>query len=395
MSDFTWGSIVPLIGGETIAMERTFGTRPEYILSYSPFVANDLHLLNYYDNEVPYHLIDKEEGFTPKRVDVVNAVCPCAGLSSLSPTSSADSKTNDWMFDSAKYVFENVKPKVLWGENAPQFATNKGTKIREKLRDLAFENDYSMSVIKTKSLVHGLPQIRVRSFYFFWQGMDAPLFDYYSRPHVRFEDLLRGVTSNTQREPIGQGKPSDNKYLKFILESVRKQTFQEFYDSLEKSVGVIDVIERESDWTTCAEWMEANGYDREAKSSRRRQAKLDDHKGYMKKDLVIAKDYIGAFVGHMPSSIKHPDYDRYIDYREAMTIMGLPQDFILGDPKKSTNHICQNVPVQTATDMATEVREALLGNRKSSGHRYVVQDNIHQKVEETLYPTRTLVDFAV
>jgi site-specific DNA-cytosine methylase len=394
MNAMTWSSIVPLIGGETIAMERVFGNRPEELLSYSPFASNDAHIVNHYDGEVPYRLIDKEE-FTPRRVDVVNSVCPCAGLSSLSPTSAADSKVNEWMFESSKYVFENVKPTVLWGENAPHFATNKGTLIRERLRDMALDHGYSMSVMKTKSLVHGLPQIRTRSFYFFWRGMDAPLFDYYHRPHVKIEDLIRGVKSNSQREVIGRGKPSDNKYLEFILEHVRRQTFQEFYDSLQKSESVITIIEQESDWVSCAEWMESKGYDREAKSSRRRQAKLDDNKGYMKKDLLFAKDYIGAFVGHLPHSIRHPDEDRFIDYREAMTIMGLPDDFELLDPKHSSNHICQNVPVQTATDMATEVREVLLGNRRSSGHRYVLQDNVHQKVEETLFPSKTLVDFAV
>ena len=29
-----YASIVPLIGGETIAMENAFGKRPEYIVSY-------------------------------------------------------------------------------------------------------------------------------------------------------------------------------------------------------------------------------------------------------------------------------------------------------------------------------------------------------------------------
>ena len=52
-----YASIVPLIGGETIAMQNVFGSRPEYILSYDGFEENDKHLVEYYKGEVPYHLI--------------------------------------------------------------------------------------------------------------------------------------------------------------------------------------------------------------------------------------------------------------------------------------------------------------------------------------------------
>ena len=40
-------TIIPLIGGETIASENVFGSRPEYILSYSAFKDNEKHLINY------------------------------------------------------------------------------------------------------------------------------------------------------------------------------------------------------------------------------------------------------------------------------------------------------------------------------------------------------------
>ena len=59
MDNFTYASIVPLIGGETIAMENVFGKRPEHIMSYTGFQANEEHLLNHYNNEVPYHILDE------------------------------------------------------------------------------------------------------------------------------------------------------------------------------------------------------------------------------------------------------------------------------------------------------------------------------------------------
>ena len=54
----SFASIVPLIGGETIAMQNVSGKKPEYILSYSAFEANDNQLVEYYDNKVPYYHLD-------------------------------------------------------------------------------------------------------------------------------------------------------------------------------------------------------------------------------------------------------------------------------------------------------------------------------------------------
>ena len=99
-----YASIVPLIGGETIAMQNVFGSRPEYILSYEGFENNDQHLVEYYNREVPYHLIQGDSLPQVESVDVINTVCPCAGLSSLSVTSSSDAAANDWMRTSARHV---------------------------------------------------------------------------------------------------------------------------------------------------------------------------------------------------------------------------------------------------------------------------------------------------
>jgi hypothetical protein len=103
----------------------------------------------------------------------------------------------------------------------------------------------------------------------------------------------------------------------------------------------------------------------------------------MRRTTIVPRDHIGAFVGHYPNSLAHPIEDRYINYREAMSIMGLPEDFELLNPKKSANHICQNVPVQTATDMATEVVAYLNGERKMVDTDFIIQYNHNQKAEYT------------
>ena len=97
----------------------------------------------------------------------------------------------------------------------------------------------------------------------------------------------------------------------------------------------------------------------------------------MRKTTEIPKDYIGAFVGHMPSSLTHPDEDRYLTIRECLSIMKLPGDFMLQGGLKNLNMICQNVPVTTAEDMATEVQafvEGRLDNQMIDSD-FVIQDN--------------------
>ena len=165
----THASIVPLIGGMTIAQQLEFDdTPPDYLLSFSPFKNNDSHLVNYYKNEVPYIVLD-EGGKHPHRVDVVSSTCPCAGLSSLSQSAASDSPMNEWMFKSSEYILEKVQPRVLFAENAPRLASKLGEPVVEKLRQIGHKNGYTFSIFRTASRLHGLSQVRERTFYFFWK----------------------------------------------------------------------------------------------------------------------------------------------------------------------------------------------------------------------------------
>ena len=374
-------SIVPLIGGSTLGQQKAFGTRPEFLVSYSPFQNNDRHLVNYYNNEVPYYLLDKGE-VPPSKVDVINTVCPCAGLSQMSHGFGDDNPNNEWMIKTTKYVLEEMQPKVLWGENAPGFAGKIGDTIRNQMYEVATQNGYTMSVYRTRSLLHGIAQVRERSFYFFWKGDKTPLLNYYDRPRPTIEETILNVKSNTLMEPINPKTPSkDDPYYRFILEYMHKGlTHAEFCSIVEPSRArgndVLTYIEKHGvDYDTVSEWMSKNGYEREVPKCARRKEKLAAGKNIMRRGTVVPRDYIGAFVGHYPTSLTHPVEDRYITYREGLSIMGMPEDFELLDPKKSANHMCQNVPVGTATDMATEVKEALLGNRNWTNSKLVFQYN--------------------
>ena len=370
-------SLVPLIGGETLGQMQAFGGRPDYLLSYSPFSNNDSHLVNYL-KDVPYILLD-QGGKHPHYVDVVNSVCPCAGLSSLSPAANSNASVNDWMTTTAKYVLEEMKPQVFWGENAPRFAGEMGKPIVAKLMNIAKANGYTMSIYRTKSQLHGLSQVRERSFYFFWKGKQVPMFQYFDRPHKKIEDTIRSVSKNATQQDVTNAKiPSkDDPFYRYVLEEMEGGiTHQQFFNKITKTVDVMHYIETNGhSYRDVKKFMLKEGYDKIAAKLDGIQDKLDAGGNIMRRMSLIGKDYIGAFVGHLPMSLTHPDEDRYITVREAMTIMCLPEDFELLSPKKNLNHICQNVPVTTATDMAMEIKAVLEGGRDMLNSELMYQFN--------------------
>ena len=54
-----YASIVPLIGGMTLADIKATGVKPSAIMTYSPFKNNELSLKKYLP-DVPYHVLDEE-----------------------------------------------------------------------------------------------------------------------------------------------------------------------------------------------------------------------------------------------------------------------------------------------------------------------------------------------
>jgi len=392
MNDFTHASIVPLIGGETIGSHRAFGAPPIHFMSYEAFAGNDQHILNYYDNEIPYHVLDAGDSLPEQKADVVSSVCPCAGLSMMSHGYGDDNDNNKWMIETANLILGDYQPKVFWGENAPGFAGKIGKNVRNQMKAIGAENGYTMSVYRTKSLLHGVPQVRERSFYFFWKDTDGrvPIFNYYNREYTPIEELIRNVKSNFQTEPINTKKPSDNPYYKYILEEIHggkshTQHSNDIDPTSARGVDSFSYIERAGKtYKEVGQWMAAHGFEKEVEKCDYKHEKLANGGSIMRRGVIVPKDRIGAFVGHYPTMLTHPDEDRFINYREAMSIMGLPEDFeLVGASPKVANHICQNVPVQTATDMATEVLACLRGERKMVDTDYILQYNNTQKLEYT------------
>jgi len=394
----SYASIVPLIGGETIAMENVFGEKPKYFLTFEGFQANESHLNNYYNHSVPYLNLSEGASYTEK-VDVINTVCPCAGLSSLSPSASSNNPMNEWMYKSAEYVLGEVQPKVFWGENAPRLASKMGEPVVRRLRKIGEEHGYTFSIFKTKSILHGLSQVRDRTFYFFWKGDQVPLFDYVLEKPTMIADDIREV-KRCDNDPMSQilcndKTPSEEPYYKYVLEELEGGiSHSEFQNKIEKTTNPMDYIEERTTYKEVAKWMRANGFENVAKKCDRQYHKLKAGGNIMRKTTEIPKDKIGAFVGHMPTCLTHPDEDRYLTVREALSLMKLPFNFILLDAKRSLNHICQNVPVTTAEHPARMVKEYLNNNLELVDTQFLVQDN-KKRTYEYEKNSLQLTDFMV
>ena len=392
----TYGSIVPLIGGESLGISEALGNQdPEWVLSYSAFANNDEHYINHLTKKGwkgDYVHLDENPTYKAKKVDVVNTVCPCAGLSSLSVSSSGDSEINNWMYESAEHVLSNIKPKVFWGENAPRLAAKTGIPVVKKLREIGEKHGYSLSIYKTKSKIQGFSQIRDRTFYFFWEGNSVPLFEYIHRPHIKIEDLLKSVV-NKEGDPMSEvhnkNKPSDDPVYKWILEQ-HKMTHAEFVEYWPKGntnlYTILDTMgsTRFEAWDKLIADLEGTEDDKGIRWLRVLKRMTEKEKaggGCMRRTITLPVDYIGAFVGHLPGLLTHPVEDRFLTYREMMSIMYLPKDFEMISPKKQVNHICQNVPLKTAQDMMEQILLHFNNKLDVIETKYLLQDNKAMKYD--------------
>jgi site-specific DNA-cytosine methylase len=384
-----WGVAVPLIGGMAVANKNATGEDPSFILSYEAFGANDAHCVNRFPDS-PYLLADPETNTLPdyqdglfEDVDFVSAVCPCAGLSMLNSNTAGSSKArgadavqNDWMYKSARLVLENVRPRVFWGENAPGLYSAMGEKVLDNLRAIGKEYGYSMSVIKTDTYLHGIPQHRMRSFYFLWRDSAAPILNYTKRQAPMLKEYLDMIPDGVTEmdKPFGLGNITDNGW--FIFAKSKGWNTQRLLESQYKTM--FHWVSGEQLTQEALEWAEANDNKQMAKFIAHTQRKLADNKGWWDGTPLIFNDATNAIIAKN-SAIIRPGAERGITIREAMWLMGLPHDFELVGG--SFNHICQNVPVTTATDWTNEIIRFIKGEITEFGGDFVKQNNINQKID--------------
>jgi site-specific DNA-cytosine methylase len=393
MSDITYATIIPLIGGESIgAADALHGQLPEYVLSYSPFVKNDSHYINYLKTQKnwtgKYYLLDRDENLTLKYVDVVNSVCPCAGLSSLSSTASTTNPANDWMYKSAEYVLGKLAPKVFWGENAPRLFLKSGKTVADNLYEIGKKHGYSLTLYHTESQKHGMSQKRPRTYYFFVKGKKAPILKTWRRKIQDIEETFArdAIPNDAMNIAINAKDPADNPWTAYAIAVTGATDVKDLYNKFEKSQNLIVFADGHCGKTLndAAEWMEAQDNDLfrlTAARARRMHEKVKQGLGYWAHGETLLKGVIPTFIGAMPWGAINPISGKYLTIRECLRIMSMPDDFNLyGDnPVACSNHICQNVSPTVAKDMMENVISILENKCAFADCDYVKQSNTHLK----------------
>lgn len=407
-----YATIVPLIGGMTIGNKMATGTDPECLISYDAFDKNDSYCKHYFSS-VPYLIIDDKTNTWKKptkgkpnlnselqrleveNLDFVSTVCPCAGLSLMTPWKQSvslneDNATqNDWMYKTANFVLEHLKPKVFFGENAPGLYTNLGKNVLNNLREIAQDYGYTFSIFKTSTLFHGIPQKRERTFYFFWKGNKTPVFNYYNRSRKNLSEYLKDIPKDAlyQYELPSTSYDYNNPFLGFFKFKYGNNWREESkkVSSLSNAFVKSDELLQEA-----LVWIKENKKDYSEyiinkfenfvhKIVRKKQIK----KNWWDLTPRFVSEYVTSLIArYLQVGIVHPTEERFLNLRECMYLMGFPHDFELLEVNSSLNKIItQNVPTNTARDVTLEVIKFLNGELKLLDTNFVKQNNIKQTID--------------
>jgi site-specific DNA-cytosine methylase len=386
--EIKWGSIIPLIGGMTVGNKKTVGTDPNVIISYEAFGDNDQHCRNYF-KDTPYVTVDAVTNTSETDIksfgslDFMSTVCPCAGLSQLNSAKNtskgrgSDALQNEWMYKSASFVLEQIKPKVFWGENAPGLYGKTGEGVVERLRNIGEANGYAFSMVKTDTFLHGIPQHRHRTFYFFWQGERAPILSWYRREAPLLADYLDQIPADAKDMDryFGMGLTENDSWFRFAASE--GFTPKDLVESPKGYKSVFDFVQDERIDKAIA-WAEENEETKMLNFLKRAKPRLEAGQGLWVDTPILFREAINSLIGRY-TSIVHPTQPRGITVREAMHLMGLPHDFELNST--NVNHICQNVPTTTAADWTAEVVKFVKGEVTEWGGKFVKQNNETQKID--------------
>lgn len=373
MATYTHGHVIPLVGGSVLGATKALGRPPEWIASWgSVFGANDQYCLKYF-SDTPYFELD-ENRYPSQYVDIVTCLPPCAGLSGANVTKGlvggknprgCNAPSNIHMLNGSEFAMSKISPKAMIVENAPALYSQAGEEFAERINDLAQRHGYTMSLVKTTSLNHGIPQERTRSFYFLWQGNKVPVLDSIKKSYAPFHEFLRNGRFAPSELVSNKPAPSADPLWQFIQEKYRGSTKQDILAKVASTrmVSAWNVI-YDSGWLE-----EACRVVKDERMNRWLNYTLEKKKAgknIMDGSIKLAWQRSQALMWKSLPMLMHPYEDRWLTAAEGLALMGFPDDYAakVSIPTKHSNVICQNVPCATAADWVEEIVQALDGNRE-------------------------------
>lgn len=401
MNNMTWAPMIPLIGGFPLGAEAAFKKPPVGIYSYSDFEKNDSHYENYLNKtknyNVPYIKMDEE--FIGQQIDVIVGTPPCAALSQLNTgrnesVKGAGCQKNEWMYRVFEEGIDTFKARAIVVENAPALYTNKGKDVADRLYKIAKDRGYSLTLYKTSTMYHGIPQNRQRAFAIAWDNKTAPVMGWYKRDRKNFKEYLKEVPENAiQQDIVINPSVYNDHYYQYIKhrenrdprELMIEQGINTAFQFVQKNYGIANALD----------WFKSTGNEKGIKYASHALMKFEMGKGIWDGSTHVFEDVMNAVIGRNMVDTIHPIHDRSLTIREALHMMGFPMDFELLKGRPSINHIAQNVPVCTARDICIEIEKYLNGSLLDSGSSFVKQNNFKETVEHVEYERNELTSFFV
>lgn len=391
MSEIKWSAIIPLIGGFALGATSASGKPPEQIITTPDFKNNDALYLNYLAKHGHFpDVVDFQS--SPQLIEPVDfVVCtpPCAGLSTLGQKKDgidrADNEVNHWMYDSLSTGIAHAKAKVVIIENAPALSTKIGEPVLKRLQNIAESAGYSTVTYRTSTDLHGLPQVRKRTFFFAFKSEYAPHLPFVKKECGNINDLIRSVSKNTPHYDVNMAPNAlDCPYWRYLESRFTESEIRSMLVEHNTIAGVIfkngwldDMINY---WETVCENKNEDELiqlknEKHLKWSKHCKNKFDQGLGIFDGSTRLFKKTFCTLTIKSFSAL-HPDERRSINVAEAFAIMGFPNDFELLDLKKDLGKIPQNVPVTTATDMSKFAIDFINDEMKYANKKHIFIDNL-------------------
>merc|ERR1711874_937357 len=77
-----------------------------------------------------------------------------------------------------------------------------GEGVVRGLIDVGKKHGYSFSIIKTNTELHGIPQRRIRTFYFFWNTPTVPQLPWKNTPSKTLTEYLKEIPKNASQQDM-------------------------------------------------------------------------------------------------------------------------------------------------------------------------------------------------
>jgi site-specific DNA-cytosine methylase len=308
-----------------------------------------------------------------------------AALSQLNTGKTEEAKgpncqKNEWMYKVFEDAIDAFSVKAVVVENAPSLYTNKGRDVANNLFDICNKRGYSLTLYKTSTMYHGIPQARDRTFAIGWKSEKAPIMSWFKRDRKNFREYISEVNEKMlQQDLVINQKLDDEPYYLFI----KSKTNENPRDVIIRSgnITAFNYINRNGMLQEANEWLHSIGHERGIKVSDHAIKKFSGGQGIWDSSTHVFDKCMNAVIGRNLADTIHPIHDRSLTVREALHMMGFPHDFELVGGLAKMNHIAQNVPVPTSRDIHSEIAKFIRGELTFSETNYLRQNNHYEKIE--------------